>query len=63
MARNPAGTRFRIEVDGHPGILEYHGWTLRQGTIDPDVYRALCESGDAVEIERLHQELWRSLTP
>lgn len=63
MARNESGTRFRLEVDGHPGILQYHGWELREGDIDDDVYKALCESHDEVEVERLHQELWRSLAP
>lgn len=61
IARSPSSTRFRLEVDGHPGILQYHGWEMREGEIDPAVYEALCDSRDEVEIERIHQELWASL--
>lgn len=61
IARNPAGTRFRIEVGGHPGIMEFHGWTVRGGEIDDAAYQALVDSTDDVEMERLHQEMWRSL--
>lgn len=61
IARNPDKTRIRLEVDGHPGILQFHGWELREGDISDAMYEALCASRDEVEIESLHQSLWASL--
>lgn len=63
LARNPEGTRFRIEIEGHPGIMGFYGWQLRTGDMAEADWQALYEATDDVEIERLHQELWARLTP
>jgi hypothetical protein len=56
------GDRFRIEVDGNPGILlVLPEWEVREGEFPDEDYERLCSSEDEVEIEVLHQDLWRSL--
>jgi hypothetical protein len=56
LARSASKTHIRIQLE--PFDFAWPGWDLREGTISKVDYKALCESTDAVEIERLHQETW-----
>lgn len=54
-------THIRIQDEPLDPILWGRAWELRQGDISEQLWDALGQESDPVEIERLHQETWRSL--
>lgn len=56
LARSHSKTHIRIQLE--PFDFAWPGWDIRESEVSDDEYRRLCESTDAVEIERLHQECW-----
>ncbi len=59
--RNAARTRIRIQLEPFP--FAWPGWEHRTGDVAESDYRLLCASTDVVEIERLHQDMWRQMSP
>jgi hypothetical protein len=60
MARNGARTRFRIQLESYDPRV-WLGWEVRTGEITREQWIELSTVADEIEIERLHQEIWRSL--
>lgn len=59
-ARSYDKSRIRLQQRPFDPIL-WAQWSLRDGDISEELWYALGTETDEVEIERLHQELWRSL--
>jgi hypothetical protein len=60
MVRNAEKTRFRVQLEPADPTL-WLGWEVREGQVARGEWDALFTADDTVEIERLHQEMWRSL--
>lgn len=60
IARSHSKTHLRIQLE--PYTFAWPGWDIAESTISDEEYRRLCESGDDVELETLHQDCWLRAT-